>query len=163
MSNFVDSEDEIMNFCESLYIDMCDIESAFWCNQNEFVVLSLNIQSIKAKFDNFFAIINRLSSLGIFFAAICLQETWLTSNADLSLLQMPGYKFIHQGHICSKHGGLLIYLNNDFTYDQRTFLTSGKAYLLTFQDLVSIERLLSTIYTGHLMTTIIMKINQNLS
>ena len=26
MSNFVDSEDEIMNFCESRYIDMCDIE-----------------------------------------------------------------------------------------------------------------------------------------
>ena len=33
---------------------------------------------------------------------------------------MPGYKLIHQGHICSKHGGLLIYLNDDFTYDQRT-------------------------------------------
>ena len=74
MSNFVDSEDEIMNFCESRYIDMCDIESAFQSNQNEFVVLSLNIQSIKAKFDNFVAIINRLSSLGIFFGAICLQE-----------------------------------------------------------------------------------------
>ena len=82
MSNFVDSEDEIMNFCESRYIDMCDIESAFRSNQNEFAVLSLNIQSIKAKFDNFFAIINRLSSLGIFFGAICLQETWLTANAD---------------------------------------------------------------------------------
>ena len=53
MSNFVDSEDEIMNFWESRCIDMSDIESAFWGNQNEFVVLSLNIQSIKAKFDNF--------------------------------------------------------------------------------------------------------------
>ena len=53
MSNFVDSEDEIMNFCESRYIDMCDIESAFQSNQNEFVELSLNIQSIKAKFDIF--------------------------------------------------------------------------------------------------------------
>ena len=101
-------------------VDMCDIESTFQSNQNEFVVNSLNIQSIKAKFDNFFAIINRLSSLGIFFGAICLQETWLTANTDLSLLQMPGYKLIHQGHICSKHGGLLIYLNDDFTYDQRT-------------------------------------------
>ena len=33
---------------------------------------------------------------------------------------MPGYKFIHQGYICSKHGGLLIYSNDDFTYDKRT-------------------------------------------
>ena len=157
MSNFVDSEDEIMNFCESRYIDMCDIESAFRSNQNEFAVLSLNIQSIKAKFDNFFAIINMLSSLGIFFGAICLQETWLTANADLSLLQMPGYKLIYQGHICSKHGGLLIYLNEPCI----SILTSGKAYSLTFQDLVSIDRLLSAIYTGHLMTTIIMRIFRN--
>ena len=122
MSNFVDSEDEIMNFCESRYIDMCDIESAFRINQNEFVVLSLDIQSIKAKFDNFFAIINRLSSLGIVFGAICLQETWLRANAGLSSLQMPGYKLIHQGRICSKHGGLLVYLKDDFTYGQRTLL-----------------------------------------
>ena len=120
MSNFVDSEDETMNFCESRYIDMCDIESAFRINQNEFVVLSLDIQSIKAKFDNFFAIINRLSSLGIVFGAICLQETWLRANAGLSSLQMPGYKLIHQGRICSKHGGLLVYLKDDFTYGQRT-------------------------------------------
>ena len=120
MSNFVDSEDKVMNFCEPRYIDMCDIESTFRSNQNKFVVLSLNIQNIKAKFDNFFEIINRLSSLGIFFGAICLQETWLTANADLSLLQMPGYKLIHQGHICSKQGWFLIYLNDDFTYDQRT-------------------------------------------
>ena len=67
-----------MNFCESRYIDMCDIESAFRSNQNEFVVLSLNIQSIKVKFDNFFAIINRLSSLWIFLGAIC-QEIDISS------------------------------------------------------------------------------------
>ena len=58
--------------------------------------------------------------LGNVFGAICLQETWLTANADLSLPQMPVYKLIHQGHICSKHGGLLIYLNDAFTYDKRT-------------------------------------------
>ena len=34
MSNFVDSDDKIMNFCESRYIDMCDIESVFRSNQN---------------------------------------------------------------------------------------------------------------------------------
>ena len=50
------SEDEIMNFCESRYIDMCGIESAFRSNQNEFVILSLNIWRIKAKIDNFLAI-----------------------------------------------------------------------------------------------------------
>ena len=64
--------------------------------------------------------IYRLSSLGIYFGVFCLQETWLRANADLSLLQMPGYALIHPGHICSKHWGLLIYLKDDLKHDPRT-------------------------------------------
>ena len=40
MSNVVDNEDEIMNFCESRCIDMCDIESAFWSNQQSLITFS---------------------------------------------------------------------------------------------------------------------------
>ena len=122
MSNFIDSEGEIMSFCKSRYIDKCDIESAFRDNQNEFVIPSFNMQSVKAKLDNMFAIINKLSSLRMFFGAICLQlqETWLTASEGLSLPQMPRYNLIYQGHICSKHWIFFIYLNTGFTYDLRT-------------------------------------------
>ena len=53
------------------------------------------------------------------------------------------------GHICSKHGGLLINLNDVFTYDIRTlyeYSYTWEVYLLTFQDLVSIDLLISAIY-----------------
>ena len=112
LSNFVDSEHEIVNFSSSQYIAMSDIQTALPQNHDEFVILNLNIQSINAKFDSLLPVISNLSSSDLYFGAICLQETWLESNADLSLFQIPGYKLIHQGSRCTKHGGLIIYLND---------------------------------------------------
>ena len=115
LSTFVDSEHEIKNFCSSQYIDLSDLSSILK-NDDDFAILTLNVQSINAKFDNLFAIINNLSISGHFVGAICLQETWLTGNADLSLLQIPGYKLIHQGRKCTRHGGLIIYLSETYSY-----------------------------------------------
>ena len=53
-----------------------------------FAILSLNIQSIGAKFDHF--------------NAICLQETWLSHKSDTSLYNIPGYQLIHKGRSCSE-------------------------------------------------------------
>ena len=37
-------------------------------------------------------------------------------EADLSLLQLPGYTLISQSTISSSHGGLAIYLHDTFHY-----------------------------------------------
>ena len=97
LSTFVDSEHEITNFCHSHYVDMSEIQSIFQNSQNEFLILTLNIQSVNAKFDNLFPVIDNLSSQGLYFGAICLQETWTSNDSDLSLLQLLGYQLIHQG------------------------------------------------------------------
>ena len=57
--------------------------------------------------------------MGLYFGAICLQETWLSSDADVSLLHIPGYKLIHQGSKCTRHGGLIIYLHEEYRYKLR--------------------------------------------
>ena len=119
LSSFEDSEHEITTFCDSRYLSLCDIKSLFQNNETDFLIMTLNTQSICAKFNNMFPIISSLSASGYFFGAICLQETWLTDGADLSLLQLPGYQIIHQGYKCTKHGGLIIYLNEKFTYKSR--------------------------------------------
>ena len=111
LSTFVDSEHEIATFCDSSYITISDIQSIIKNHDKEFSILSLNTQSINAKFDKIYAIVNSLSSLGHYFGAICLQETWLRNDADISLFNIPGYRLIHQGSKCTKHGGLIIYLN----------------------------------------------------
>lgn len=101
---------------------------------NDFTVLTLNIQSINAKFNNLFPVINNLAASGSYFGAICLQETWLDEKCDLSLLQIPGYKLIHQGKKCSKHGGLIIYLDSKYLYKLRNLYSSSDIWEGLFID-----------------------------
>ena len=56
LSTFEDSVNEIKNFSTSNYVAMTDIQSIFQNGQSDFVIATLNIQSINAKFDNLYAI-----------------------------------------------------------------------------------------------------------
>ena len=69
LSTFVDSEHEIPNFCHSRYVDTSEVQSLFQNNRDEFLILTLNIQSINAKFNNLFPVINNLTSQGLYFWA----------------------------------------------------------------------------------------------
>ena len=100
----------------TLVIELSDITSIIKDDGKDFTILNLNIQSINAKFDNLSAVINNLSSMGLYFGAIRLQETWLSSDADVSLLHIPGYELIHQGSRCTRHGGPVIYLHEQYKY-----------------------------------------------
>ena len=135
LSTFVDSEHEIPNFCNSRYVDMSELQSLFINNGNEFLILTLNIQSVNAKFNNLFPVINNLASQGLYFGAICLQETWTCNDSDLSLLQLPGYQLIHQGSKCTEHGGLIIYLNESYSYKMRNLYTSSNIWEGMFIDI----------------------------
>ena len=69
LSTFVDSEHQIPNFCHSRYVDTSEVQSLFQNNRDEFLILTLNIQSINAKFNNLFPVINNLTSQGLYFGA----------------------------------------------------------------------------------------------
>ena len=81
-----------------------------------FSILSLNIQSIHAKFDKMVLFLRALKQSNFEFSTICLQETWLDNNADLSLLLYFFFFCISKGKQCSAHGGLIIYLHKQFDY-----------------------------------------------
>ena len=116
------------------YIELSDITSIIKDDGKDFTMLTLNIQTISAKFDNLYPVINNLSSMGLYFGAICLQETWLSSDADVSLLHIPGYKLIHQGSRCTRHGGLVIYLHEQYTYKLRNMYTRSDIWEGIFID-----------------------------
>ena len=94
--------DELMSFC---------VEKA-----NNFTMLSLNVQSLNAKFNQIRILLSQLKSKHVQFNAICLQETWLTDNSDLTLFQILGYTLISPGAICSSHAGLVIYVQEHYIY-----------------------------------------------
>ena len=85
----------------------------------------MNCQSINAKFDEFKIKLHQWKSINCEFNVICLQETWLLENADTSLFQLDSHTLISRDKTCSLHGGILIYLRNDYKYTN--ILTNTKS------------------------------------
>ena len=88
-------------------------------HEKSFSLMSLNIQSINKKFDKPTTLLSHLNESNFMFNAICIQETWLKNYQDTSLFEIPGYNLIHKGESCCEYGWLIIYLNEEFTYNYR--------------------------------------------
>ena len=67
---------------------------------------------------------------------MCLQKTWLASDADLSLLRLPSYIIIHQGSKCTKHGGLIIYLREMYSLKFRNLCNDSDIWESLFIDVM---------------------------
>ena len=59
---------------------------------------------------------------------LCLQESWFSTDTDLSLYNIPGYHMISTGHYASNYGGLVIYLHNKWDYVLKTCNTVSKLW-----------------------------------
>ena len=101
--------------------------------------MSLNSQSINAKFDEIQLFIDRINTSGSF-GILCLQESWTDINEDISLFELPGYTLHHQGKQCCKHGGLFVYVHNRYEVEPLNILIfslqNGKAIVLKFRKLI---------------------------
>ena len=98
----------------SSYYDTDKFTELTQTKKSSFSVLSTNIQSINSKFNELEAFIEELSSNNFKFNVICLQETWTSENDDLSQFSLHGYDCIAQGKTCSKNGGLIVYVDNNY-------------------------------------------------
>ena len=166
LSTFVDSEHEIKNFCDSRYIELSDIKSVIKKHGKEFTVLTLNIQSINAKFDNLYPVINNLSSMGLYFGAIFSRRhgfylmpmfhcyispaiSWFTRTA--SPLGTAGWSYTYTKNI---HISFEICIPN---------LISGRVYSSMSQVKIFAGLLLSATFTNHHTTKTIVPISRDLS
>jgi hypothetical protein len=127
----INDDDEIHNepniIEHSSYYEFQDLTNLF-NNKNGFSIFSTNAQFIYAKIDQLKIFIERLKHLGHAFSVICIQESWLTDNADTSQLQLEGYKMISQGHSCSTKGGLIIYLQEEYDYIYKNKLNKYESW-----------------------------------
>ena len=134
LNNFTDTDFEIDTFSESPYIDIDSLSEQLIPHTKKFSVLSVNIQSINAKFDKLLALITYLNDNNFMFSAICIQESWLKQGQDISLFQIPGYNLINQPKVCSEHGGLIIYLKREYTHNVRDLYKSSDIWEGLFID-----------------------------
>ena len=71
----------VLSSNDSRYVAIDNSDSIIPQNVNgTFSIISLNIQSLNAKFDSFVAYLSLLEENDVSFSAICLQETWLTAQ-----------------------------------------------------------------------------------
>ena len=104
---------------ESPYYEVNDINTVNNYDKHLFSILSLNIQSIRSKFDQFSTLLDLLKEKNVVFSAICIQESGLDDNLDTNAFTLPGYKFISQGKSASAKGGLVIYLKDSYSFTIR--------------------------------------------
>ena len=78
---------------------------------------SKNVQSINAKFDDFQSFVSKVNTYHRI-SAICLQECWLgkKDTDSINLFNLSDYAMVHQTKQYCGHGGLIIYIDNQFKY-----------------------------------------------
>ena len=115
-------DNDISTLKFSPYMDLHTVKSYLQNNRNNFTVFTLNVQSLNSKFSVIQSLITDLSKDNLLFDAICFQETWLHTNDDVGIFHLPDYNIIHKGKVCCGHGGLVIYLSNQYTHTLRSDL-----------------------------------------
>ena len=85
--------------------------------RHSFNIVSLNSQSLNAKYEEIKCLITSYNEDNCIISALCIQETWLQKESDLSLLQLDGYNLISKGKSCSAHGGVAIYLHESYKFN----------------------------------------------
>ena len=132
LENIIDTSDEdheinVVN--PSLYYSIDDLPFHSK-SQGSLNILSLNAQSIKSKLDSLVTFLEIVRQQTVYFQAICLQETWLSDQSDLSLFQIDDYRCFSRGKRCSPHGGLITYIKSqrnasDFDSENDSTLWEG--------------------------------------
>ena len=98
----------IQKFCEKLHNVKSNLS-----------IVSLNVQSINANFDEFRIALNEINKKH-HVSIICIQESWLSSECCTKMFELPDYQLISKGKYCSNHGGLLMYVHNDYYWEPIT-------------------------------------------
>ena len=128
-------EDKINIIANSPYLETEYVPNFLKEYSKDFIVLTLNIQSLNAKFNQLSIFLEMLAQHNVFIGAICLQETWISGpSPDFSLFHIPNYNIVSLGSVCSSHSGLAIYLHEQFSYTVRNLYSPSRLWEGLFLD-----------------------------
>ena len=118
----------------SLYFEVDELKTLINTTgaNKQLSILSVNIQSIQATFQELEVFIETLQFVDFKFNIICLQECWLSEQTEYNCIQLPGYDCVAQGRSSSASGGLITYVDHSF---QHEIISNINKYTL-WEDLV---------------------------
>ena len=100
---------------KSEFIIPDEIESYLKENRDRFTIFSLNVDSLNKKWDELKAFFAQLDQKNLSFCCIQFQEVRITDKCNVSKFVLPNYKTLSQGSVCSKKGGLITLVREDFS------------------------------------------------
>ena len=110
-----DIENEVDLVPSSKYYDDGNFKIELNGISSRLCILSLNYQSINAKYEKlklFLDDVNTRNPISL----IYIQESWAPEEIDIKYFFLPNYTFINATRRLCLHGGLIIYLRDDFAY-----------------------------------------------
>ena len=120
--------DELNVIQHSPYFSDDDLLQSSIHTSNGLSILSLNCQSLHAKFDYIKLLTEKFAASNCPLQVLCLQESWFSPETDLSSYVIPGYHMISSGHYASTHGGLVIYLYEKWSYRIKNYETESQIW-----------------------------------
>ena len=105
---------EELNF-ESFYANEEQVISKInELNRPTFTIFNLNCRSLQSCFTEICTSMNNYRNNGIEPAILSIQESWLSSNSNLNLIQLQGYELFSKPRPIGKGGGVAFYIQSKF-------------------------------------------------
>ena len=99
----------------SKYYNDVDFKNLLHNAKSKISMLSLNCQSINAKFDKLNLFLDDVN-IEHPISVICIQESWGHEEMEMSYFSLPNYLMVFENRRLSTHGGLILYVHDDFEY-----------------------------------------------
>ena len=111
----IENETDLLE--HSKYYNDVDFKNVLHNANSKISMLSLNCQSINAKFDKlkiFLCDVNKDHPISV----ICIQESWGHEEMEMSYFSPSNYSMVYKNRRLSTHGGLILYIHDDFAFKE---------------------------------------------
>ena len=111
-------EGEINPIHHSNYYNNEEFKEAHKQTDVKLSILNLNCQCINSKFDKIKLFPEGIDNNSKPISVITLQETWADNETEMNLFILPNYTMVYDDSRLSKHGGLITYIHNTFSFER---------------------------------------------
>ena len=111
-------EGEVNPIHHSNYYNNEEFKEAHTQTDVKLSILNLNCQCINSKFDKIKLFLEGIDNNSMPISVITLQETWVDNETEMNLFILPNYTMVYDDSRLSKHGGLVTYIHNTFSFER---------------------------------------------
>ena len=140
LTHLLDFDEEYYEWMHSIkpslyYSDINFIENI---NTDSCTLISLNCQSLNAKFPEIKLLLDTFGDLNKPIHVLCLQETWIENCdlIDMAQFHVDNYQLVTKNRYASAHGGLAFYIHKSWNFKIRQDTTDSPLWEEMFVDII---------------------------